>query len=105
MPLRPKGMKTLLSIRMVSRYLALGLFAFSVSCTTTYDRSGRPVKSVDPGAAAVGVVAAGLIGYAIANDDSDKHKHRYHHGHGYQHGYYGHRPHYGRNHGRNHHCR
>ena len=103
MPLRPKGMKTMLSIRMVSRYLALGLFAFSVSCTTTYDRSGRPVKSVDPGAAAVGVVAAGLIGYALANDDSGKRKH--HCNDRYHHGYYGHRPHYGRNHGRNYHCR
>lgn len=35
---------------------------------TTYDAYGRPVQSVDPGLAALGVVAAGVAGYAIANN-------------------------------------
>lgn len=52
--------------------------ATSVSCMTTYDAAGRPVQSVDPGLALAGVAAAGIVGYAIANDD--------HHHHG---GYYG----------------
>lgn len=51
----------------------------SMSCMTTYDSAGYPVQSVDPGLAVAGVAAAGLIGYAIANDND-------HHGH---HGYYG----------------
>lgn len=51
------------------------------SCTTTYDAYGRPVQSVDPGTAAAGVAAAGLLGYAIAKDN-DKEKH-HHHNHGY----------------------
>ena len=46
--------------------------AFSAtSCMTTYDAEGNPVQSVDPAAAAAGVVAAGLIGAAIA-DDNDR---------------------------------
>lgn len=44
---------------------------------TTYDAYGRPVQSVDPGAAVAGAAAAGIIGYALANDDDDHH----HHGH------------------------
>ena len=85
-------MKTLLSLRMLSLSLALVMFTSSVSCTTTYDRSGRPVQSVDPGAATVGVVAAGILGYALANGDKKKHHHghRHHYGHGYHH-----RPYYG----------
>lgn len=46
------------------------------SCTTTYDYYGRPVQSVDPGVALAGVAAAGLIGYALADDN-----HGHHHGH------------------------
>jgi hypothetical protein len=38
---------------------------------TTYDAYGRPVQSVDPGLAAAGVVAAGLIGYAVAANNSN----------------------------------
>ena len=38
---------------------------------TTYDAYGRPVQSVDPGVAIAGVAAAGLIGYALADDDND----------------------------------
>ncbi|MBM3863049.1 MAG: hypothetical protein FJ385_03715 [Verrucomicrobia bacterium] len=57
---------------------------------TTYDAWGRPVQSVDPGAAMVGAAAAGLIGYAIASD----HGHHHHRGHVHAHHGYGyhHRP-------------
>lgn len=61
----------------------IGLAAASLSCMTTYDSAGRPVQSVDPGVALAGAAAAGLIGYAIANDDDHKHKHHHYHG-----GYY-----------------
>jgi hypothetical protein len=46
---------------------------------TTYDSAGRPVQSVDPGLAIAGVAAAGLAGYAIANNNRS----HYHHGGGY----------------------
>lgn len=61
------------------------------SCTTTYDAYGRPVQSVDPGTAAAGAVAAGVLGYAIA----DSHDHHYYGGPYYygRPGYYG-RPYY-----------
>jgi hypothetical protein len=41
----------------------------SVSCMTTYDANGYPVQSVDPAVAIAGVAAAGLVGYAIANNN------------------------------------
>ncbi len=54
------------------RLLILSLLAAcagsSLSCMTTYDGYGRPVQSVDPGLAVAGVAAAGLIGYAAANN-------------------------------------
>jgi hypothetical protein len=56
----------------------------SMSCMTTYDSAGRPVQSVDPGLAVAGVAAAGLVGYALANDNDGHHGH--YRGHG---GYYG----------------
>jgi hypothetical protein len=49
---------------------------------TTYDSAGRPVQTVDPGLAVAGAAAAGLVGYAIANNRDD---HHYYGGHG---GYY-----------------
>ena len=52
----------------------------STSCMTTYDAYGRPVQSVDPAAATAGVVAAGVLGYAIANDNDDHHHHHYRRG-------------------------
>lgn len=63
--------------------LAIGA---SMSCQTAYDAQGRPIQSVDPGVAVAGAVAAGALGYAIANDDNDNH----HHGHRryYSHGRY-----------------
>ncbi len=48
----------------------------STSCMTTYDAYGRPVQSVDPAAATAGVVAAGVLGYALANDNDSHHHHR-----------------------------
>lgn len=69
----------------------------STSCMTTYDSYGRPVQSVDPAAATAGVLAAGVLGYAIANKN-DGHRHRdYDRGYGGGHGH-GHYPprHYGR---------
>ena len=60
----------------------------STSCMTTYDAYGRPVQSVDPGLAVAGIAAAGLVGYALANDDDDDHRH-YHKGN-YHHSNYHH---------------
>ena len=57
----------------------LCLIGLSVSCMTTYDSAGYPVQSVDPGLAVAGVAAAGLVGYAIANNRND---HYYGSGHG-----------------------
>jgi hypothetical protein len=75
-------MKTL---RLLSRLTAaLVLISGATSCTTTYDAYGRPVQSVDPGLAVAGAAAAGIIGYAIANDRKDHYDHHhYHHHHGY----------------------
>ncbi|RYD37530.1 MAG: hypothetical protein EOP87_03335 [Verrucomicrobiaceae bacterium] len=53
----------------------------TTSCMTTYDAYGRPVQSVDPAAATAGVVAAGVLGYAVANNRGDRHHH--HHDRGY----------------------
>lgn len=58
----------------------------TTSCMTTYDAYGRPVQSVDPAAATAGVVAAGVLGYAVANKND-----RHHHHHR---GYHRPRPHY-----------
>lgn len=54
------------------------------SCMTTYDANGRPVQTVDPGAAAVGVLAAGAVGYAIGQNNEPRYYYpRYHHPRGY----------------------
>jgi hypothetical protein len=55
----------------------------TLGCTTTYDRYGRPVQSVDPGVAIAGAAAAGLIGYAIAdsNNDNDRYYSKHNHRH------------------------
>ena len=60
----------------------------SVSCMTAYDAQGRPIQTVDPGMAVAGAAAAGLVGYAIANNND----------HYYHHGYYGHGGYYGPHH-------
>ncbi len=67
----------------------LALLLVGTSCTTTYDAQGYPVQSVTPEGAALGALAAGMIGYALADDN---------------HGHYGHHGgHHGRRHGRYHH--
>lgn len=58
------------------------------SCTTTYDAYGRPVQTVDPGAAVAAAAAVGVAGYAIGRNNDDHH----HYG-GYRYPYY---PHYRR---------
>ncbi|MCU0777007.1 MAG: hypothetical protein MUF86_04990 [Akkermansiaceae bacterium] len=72
--------------QMISRWATLCLLllacTFGTSCMTTYDSAGRPVQSVDPGLAVAGVAAAGLVGYAIANNNGG---HRHYRGYG---GYY-----------------
>ena len=74
----------------ILKVAALSLAAFAAtSCMTTYDAYGRPVQSVDPGAAAVGIAAAGLAGYAIGQNN--EHRHHYHgHYHYYPRPYYRH---------------
>lgn len=65
-----------------SLWLAIAaLVAAGSSCMTTYDAYGRPVQSVDPAMAVAGAAAAGVIGYAIANDN-DHHDHHDHHHYG-----------------------
>jgi hypothetical protein len=63
----------------------------STSCTTTYDAYGRPVQSVDPGAAVAGAAAAGAVGYAIGRNNRDRDYYYYPH---YRGGYYRHRGHW-----------
>lgn len=73
-------MKKLLRISTVTAVIALSPLV--TSCSTTYDAQGRPVQTVDPGAAAAGAVAAGAIGYAIGrNNDNDR---NYYYGNGYR---------------------
>jgi len=77
---------------LILRWAAILLMAAgSVGCVTTYDATGRPVQTVDPVVATAGIAAAGLIGYAIANDGGGHHHgHRGHYGRGYYRGgYYG----------------
>ena len=66
----------------VTGFATLAALIFSnVSCMTTYDANGRPMQTVDPVVAVAGVAAAGLIGYAVANNHSG---HRgYHRNHYY----------------------
>lgn len=81
-------MKTKILLR-VSGALSCALLIFSsTSCMTTYDAAGRPVQTVDPAMAAAGVVAAGLVGYAIS--ENNNHNHGYYGGgyRGYGGGYY-----------------
>ena len=76
-----------LKLTVTSIVIALGLS----NCTTTYDAYGRPVESVDPGAAAIGAVALGVAAYAIGKNSSRSKNHHYY-GHR---GHYGHHDHYG----------
>ena len=78
-------MKTTTLLR-IGTALSCALLVFSSSsCVTTYDAAGRPVQTVDPVLATAGVAAAGLIGYAIGQDNGHSH---YHGGGYYGGGYY-----------------
>ena len=70
--------------------LAVAVFS-STSCTTTYDAYGRPQQSVDPGLVVVGLAAAGILGYAIAENNGHHYSNNYYHGNSNYHGggYYG----------------
>ncbi len=77
-------------------FALLAFLGLSVSCTTTYDAYGGPRQSVDPGVALAGIAAAGLVGYAISNNRSDRNHYGHNRGYsnvrvssGYQHNYYG----------------
>jgi hypothetical protein len=82
LPVRCWSMKT--KIPQIS--LACLLMATAASCTTAYDAYGRPRTVVEPGAAALGVAAAGLAGYALANNN-DRHHYRRSSYRGYDRGY------------------
>jgi hypothetical protein len=58
------------------------------SCMTTYDAAGRPVQSVDPAAATVGIAAAGLVGYAIGRNNEPRYCGPGYYGAPYHGGYY-----------------
>jgi hypothetical protein len=66
--------------------LTAGLLAAlaATSCMTTYDAYGRPVQTVDPGAAAAIAVGAAAVGYAIGQNNEP----RYYYGRGYYGPYY-----------------
>lgn len=75
-------MKTILSPVRLTALLACA--TLSTSCTTSYDAYGNPRQSVDPGVALMGVAAAGIVGYALADDNNHHHSNHYYGG-----GYYG----------------
>jgi hypothetical protein len=66
--------------------LAALMTTLGVSCTTAYDAYGRPHAVVEPGAALLGVAAAGLIGYTLASDNHHGGHYRGHRG-GHYRGY------------------
>ena len=91
-----RAMKTSSLLQVITFSALVACAGSSVSCMTTYDQYGRPVQSVDPGAAVAGAAAAGILGYALANDGDHHHHHdgyyrgggyygRPHGGHGYRH--------------------
>jgi hypothetical protein len=75
-----------MKIKFPLRYLTalavlLASLGSSVSCVTSYDAYGRPLQTVDPALAVAGIAAAGLIGYAAANNNNSNYS-------GYGGGYY-----------------
>lgn len=73
-------MKTLLSPVRLTTLLAC--VTLSASCTTSYDAYGNQRQSVDPGLALMGVAAAGLVGYALADDNDNHHSRNNYYGGG-----------------------
>ena len=55
------------------------------NCVQTYDSYGRPVQTVDPGAALVGAAVIGAIVYSAGNNNSHRYRsnYRYHSGNRY----------------------
>lgn len=89
----------LLPLRLAAASVLAACAFSTVSCTTTYDAYGRPVETVDPGAAVVGAAAAGVAGYAIGRSHDDNHHHYYNDSYRHRnHGYYGGRTYYRRHH-------
>lgn len=43
---------------------------FLSNCVQTYDAAGRPVQTVDPGAAIVGAAVIGAVAYAAGNNNN-----------------------------------
>lgn len=79
-------------MKTITTWILTGALAISsLSCTTTYDAYGNPRNSVDPGTAAAGVAAAGVLGYALAKNKK-KTQNNYYGGDRYDHhdrgGYY-----------------
>ena len=60
--------------RLVATAAALAFVVSSSSCMNTYDANGRAYQTVDPGLAIAGVAAAGILGYAVANNRSNHHR-------------------------------
>lgn len=82
------------------RLMAAGMMVtLGASCSTAYDAYGRPVSVVDPGMAALGVAAAGIAGYALANNNNRNRG--YHRGHR---GYYDNRRYHAHNNRRHFHA-
>ena len=74
----------------VAGFLAVILLAsVGSSCSTYYDAYGYPHHAVDPGVAAAGVLAAGALGYALADAHDHRHR-RYSHRRGYSRRHYYH---------------
>jgi hypothetical protein len=71
--------------RFVTTALLIAALGSSISCMTTYDSYGRPMQTVDPGLAMAGVVAAGMVGYAMADDHRHYYAPRYYAPRGYHH--------------------
>jgi len=75
-------------MKKIITYALAGAFALaSLSCQTSYDAYGNPRQTVDPGTAAAGAAAVGVLGYALAKD-KNKNKNKYHRGRNDRHGYY-----------------
>ncbi len=84
---------------MLALSAGLAVAITGTSCTTTYDHHGRPTQSVDPGVAVAGAAAAGLVGYAIANNrQKDKQRRQQFRQHHHYHGHHYHHPRHGRRH-------
>jgi len=83
-------MHTAMKTTLLHAVAAVVIAATATSCYTTYDAYGRPVQSVDPGAATAAALAAGAIGYSIGHHhDHDYYYRPYYYGHTHRHyGYY-----------------